>query len=100
MLSGSEASTWARPPAWLPRILRCAQNDMPTMIGLDVLRLNQQPPQYLANDVFGQFGAKFDLPGNFVGVETLAAEGEQFVGGGLFAAFEDDDSFDKGRSSF
>jgi len=26
MLSGSEASTWARPPAWLPRILRCAQN--------------------------------------------------------------------------
>src|SRR5579885_2742728 len=28
MLSGSEASTWAMPPAWSSRMLRCAQHDM------------------------------------------------------------------------
>jgi len=28
MLSGSEASTWAMPPAWWHQMLRCAQHDM------------------------------------------------------------------------
>src|SRR5579872_3910006 len=63
-------------------------------------RFYKQTPQHFADEVPGQFGAKFDAVRNFVGVEAFAAEGQQFFRGGLFAAFEYHYRFDKGGGVF
>ena len=38
------------------------------------LRLDQQPPQNFANDIFGKLSAKLDLGRDFIGIEAFAAE--------------------------